>query len=144
MSRFVTPAPQGARLFSAPTTRDNIADYATRVAQYVPTEIVAFYLAGLAVINSTVNASSTQQQVDMAILYFGAWVLTPIYLWLLGRGKSPKVVHIIVASLAFPIWAYSIGGFLTAIGWYQAFLAWLLLAVFTLVSGAIIPREGQP
>ncbi len=92
-----------------------------------------------------------------ALVFVLGVVCTPLYLWQQGRAsQTPWATHAAVATLAFMVWAYAIGGsfFLQAMPGlsqlYNGQVAAAGLIVFTLLSGAIKPpgdgtteREGE-
>jgi hypothetical protein len=143
MSRFVDPIEPGARLFSKDDRAKSLSDYTERVAKYVPAELVALYLSMMPIINSTTTKDTFERNAYLLVLFAVTWVFTPIYLLLIGRNVDTKRVQIIMSTIAFPIWAYSIGGYFTAIQWYRTFPAVFLIAIFTLISGAIRPIKEK-
>jgi hypothetical protein len=142
VSRFVLAAPVNPALASSSGDKD---DYLTRIAKYVPTEIVAAYvfLNGL-----LISASAAQLPGERWLWYLAAfvlcWVLTPLYL--LRRAApvaQPRRMQVVLSTVAFPIWAYAVGGglFVTVA---SGVVASVLLVVFSLVSGLFEPKAGDP
>lgn len=68
-------------------------------------------------------------------------VLIPIYLWF-SRDESEEgewpVLTIVMALLAFPVWAYAVEA-VAFRPYYDGTLAAIALAIFTVISGAVSP-----
>ena len=139
-------------------------NYLERIAKYVPAEIVAFFIfvnsicAGA--IDKHISDSSPEsfhallakalETVTMAgfnvwIVSWGllllGFVLTPLYLLAVRDPNDPGEfvgLNIAVALVAFPVWAYAVGA-VAFRPWYDGGLASILVAVFSVVSGAISP-----
>jgi hypothetical protein len=115
--------------------------YPERVAKYVPGEVVAAYLAAIQVIGASKGG-----RFDACTLYeisfFVCLVATPVYLLLLGKPQEPRVLHAIVSTGAFVVWAYALGGIFVPACWnlHDATAAALLLIGFTLLSGLVKPK----
>ena len=145
-------------------------EFADRLAKYIPAEVLGAYLAlenGLdlktavtKVKTTAVSTAATTEaaganvqtvlekfgpQLPMGVFLLGL-VFTPLYIWHLGRTtKSPWATHALVATLAFAVWAYAMGGsfFMQSYGsvaaLYDGKLASAALIVFTLISGLVKP-----
>jgi hypothetical protein len=68
------------------------------------------------------------------------FVLTPVYLNKMADKGKPKRNHLIVSSVAFPIWAYLVSGNQVAPGFYDAGLATVIAILFSLIS-ALVPMN---
>lgn len=115
--------------------------YATRVAKYIPGEILAAYVAMLGIIE-TVGDAQLKKWLFLAALVLCA-VFTPIYFIKAAEDGEPRTVHVVVSSLAFLVWAYSLDGYFGVMEIYHAAVGSFLLIVFTLASGAIVPQPGK-
>lgn len=144
MSRLVTPLASGddrAQLASG-EANDRRA-YLERVAKYVPAEVLAAYTALLGFF----GAVRPDWQVPVYWAGFAVCLAaTPLYLSKMGRQSEPKQTHLVVSSIAFVVWAYSIGGPTAVFGpdalaIYDPGLAGAAMVIFTLVSGLVIPRQ---
>lgn len=113
-------------------------NYLARVAKYVPSEILAAYITALGIIN-TVAEPGLKWWLYLAFLVL-CLVFTPIYFNQMANQGQPKAAQMVVSTLAFLVWAYSLGGFFEVVGIYHSVVASLVLIAFTLVSGAIVPR----
>ena len=143
MSRFVVPRDTRTLRAGGGDGGDG-DDYLTRVAKYVPSEVVAFYLF----INGAILAAPAGSLPgDRFIWHIGAfllcWVATPVYLVRRASAGQPKRLQIVLSSVAFPVWAYAVGGAVFA-AYYTAAMGSILVATFTFVAGLFAPRPGDP
>lgn len=97
-----------------------------KVVKYIPTEIVAAYVAVANILQPTEAALKTAGADPglVAKLYTPLWVvfgvllvLTPIYTWLFAQepNKPKPIYQSIVAPIAFTAWVFAIGGPFTAL-----------------------------
>ena|SRR5713226_5867000 len=146
MSRFVepqTPATEDERA-AASATGD---DYAARVAKYVPAEIVAAYVAILAVLDPAApGTDAARTHLLCRVAFLVLWASTPLYLALLGRGRrrgghGAPAVQLVVSSVAFVVWAYALRGLSCAFPAiaFDGKTAFVALVLFTLLSGLATP-----
>ena len=142
MSRLVEARPRGARAFGGNATQD-IKDYFDRVARYVPSEILAAYLTLLPIVIGTTKADPTIRITLLAVILFGLGLLNIPYLLRAALPHQPKRKHIIVSTLAYLTWTYSIGGLWTDLGVYREAVAAILIVFMSLGSGLVIPYEGE-
>lgn len=133
----VVPAGAG-RLRSGEPTAD-IKAYFDRVAKYIPAEVVAAYISANGV------ASLAPSPGTLFTLIFAACVIcTPLYITRFTNTRKEAWTNSVMAVLAFMVWAYATGGGLVMyLGWYDAPTASVILVLFTLVSGAVVPVAKQ-
>jgi len=140
--RIVTGAPVSARPSgSAPVpTTDG---YLSRLAKYIPAEIVGLYLFMTGVIPQTSGQSNATAH---WIVFAACCGLTFVYMWHVtrkeGSGK-PLWSQVILATIAFPVWVFAIGGPFKAYAWYQSWIAALVLGCVTIAFGMIQPAPGS-
>jgi len=148
-------------------TQKQADTYLERVAKYVPAEIVAFYLFVNSILNAAANEpvaaaiaapNSSPTGIKDAIqglamagisVWVIAWIvlivaliMTPIYLISVSDPQDPnehRWLNITVSVIAFPFWAYAIDA-LAFKPWHDGVLASIMLAIFTVISGAITPE----
>ncbi len=139
---------------AAPSSVDN---YSARIAKYVPAEIIAFYLAadklftapgGQADVSPGQGALTVyinSHLVGFSVLVFAvALVATPLYIRSQAETDQPWLVNVVMASVAFVIWTYTIQGTIfTQTGAYDSRIATFCVLAFTLLSGFVIPG-GKP
>jgi len=134
----------------APSSVDN---YSARIAKYVPAEIIAFYLAadklftapgGQANVSAEQGALTAYINSHLAgfsvIVFLVALVATPLYIRLQAETDQPWLVNVVMASVAFVVWTYTIQGTMfIQTGTYDSRIATFCVLVFTLLSGFVIP-----
>lgn len=150
MARLVIPKSSTNGHFAAAGAKDRPADsYSDRLVKYLPAESVAFYagidklVASHFGIDSTATAAAhvSPGALIWAALFFAVGLLgTPIYLYRRRLAGQPWVMNVIISTIAFPLWAYTLGGSLfVIIGWYSVFVAGLLAPLFTFIAGWFEP-----
>jgi hypothetical protein len=142
MDRLVQAIPRGAKAFSGNGTQD-VKDYLNRVARYVPAEILAAYLTLLPIVIGTTRTQAALRIGLLAVILFGLGLINIPYLLRMAPADKPKRKHIIVSTLAYLAWTYSIGGFWTTLGLYHEAVAAILIVFVSLGSGLVIPYEGE-
>ncbi|QPC91317.1 hypothetical protein [Mesorhizobium sp. INR15] len=141
--------------------------YLDRVAKYVPAEIVAFFIFVNSILDNATekpvaaalagNSADIPAAVKAAIMgvtmagisvWTVSWtvliialLMTPIYLKSMSdsddKAEAPGT-NIVMSMLAFPFWAYAVDA-LAFRPWHDGALASVMLATFTVISGAIRP-----
>jgi hypothetical protein len=111
------------------------SEWPQKIAKLIPTELVTAYGAlGAAIL-------TIEEEAWRAPLYIASFVLclvlTPVYLYRADANNLPKRNHLIVSTLAFPVWAYLVSGKVVVPNLYDAGLATVVAIVFSLVTGAI-------
>lgn len=122
------PAPPSGAL-GAPAIGPPADKYKDRLLKYIPADVVAIYLT----LTSTVAAAA-----DGSLKWWLAWIVfvvvgicTPFYMKHIGKITDQK--QIIVGSIAFIIWAASLGAPFdkTHIPWFEPIIVALILPLFT-------------
>jgi hypothetical protein len=117
---------------------DNQVDnYIERLFKYIPSEIVALYLAILPYLK---NATQSTEYL-IAILLTAA---TFLYLLLVQKVKKP--LQLLLSCTCFVLWVFALGGPFRFYQWYteSPYLPALALGVATLFIPAIPPDNGKP
>jgi hypothetical protein len=118
----------------------DIKEYFDRVAKYVPAEVVAAYVSANGVATLARNPGTL-----FFFIFLACLVCTPLYITRFTSTRKEAWTNSLMAMAAFVVWAYATGGGLTKhIGWYDAPTASVILVLFTLVSGAVVPVTKQP
>jgi hypothetical protein len=131
----------GTGRFRSGNTTEEIKDYFERVGKYVPAEIIAAY------ISATNMAPLARRPGTLLLIIFVICVVcTPLYVTRFTKTRKESVVNSLMAVAAFVVWAYATGGGLFKyLDWYDAPTATVVLVLFTLASGAVIPFvNGSP
>ncbi len=138
--------------------------YLERVAKYVPAEIVAFFIFVNAILSDAVDKklatlttepgkaltealnSASLAGIDVVTVSWFVIVVSlimiPIYLFNMRDPDDPEEslkLNIVIALLAFPFWAYAVDA-VAFRQWHDGALASVLLATFSVISGAISPE----
>ncbi|MDR4469851.1 MAG: hypothetical protein MRJ68_16400 [Nitrospira sp.] len=126
------------RLRSGKSTMD-IKEYFDRVAKYIPAEVIAAYISanGLATLSQNPGTLFT-------LIFVVCVVCTPVYITRFTSTRKEAWTNGVMAVVAFIVWAYATGGGLIRyLDWYDAPTASVILVLFTLVSGAVVPVARQ-
>jgi hypothetical protein len=105
-----------------------------KIAKLIPAEIITGYMG---LIGVALNIRPDWQLYAYAAFFLLCWVLTPFYLNQMAEPGKPKRNHLIVSSLAFPVWAYLVSGHQVIPDYFDAGLATAVAIVFSLVTGLI-------
>jgi hypothetical protein len=89
---------------------------------------------------ATMNpAEQSAKWAAWGILVLGV-ILTPAYLVYLSGGKAPYRLQAAISTIAFLLWAYTLGGPFKSVDLYNAQIGAILLIAFTLVAGLFQPK----
>lgn len=121
------------------STRD-MDTYFDRVIKYVPTDIVAAWVAA----NGLIRSSADVPQDKLLWISFGfGLVLTAA--WTLKQTAMPNkplaVTQTVIAIGAFTVWVFALGGPFETLAFYRPVYGSLILILYTLVAALVIPRE---
>ncbi len=152
MARLVVPASNTSGRFADAGVKDLPADgYSDRLVKYLPAESVAFYTLIDKMVASHFGIDSTASSVLHAPAVASVWAAiffaigligTPIYLYRRRLPNQSWVMNVTISTIAFPLWAYTLGGSLFVItGWYSVFAAGLLAPLFTFITGWFEPAS---
>jgi hypothetical protein len=117
--------------------------YFDRVIKYIPADIVSAWVF----VTAATNAAS--DDVPKATILWIAFVcgLVLTALWTLKQtsepGKPPAVAQTVISTAAFGVWVFALGGPFTALPFYKPLYGALLLVLFTLVVGLIVPNDDS-
>jgi hypothetical protein len=124
--------------------RDNaVAEFLQKIGQLVPSEVLAFFLAVLGVArNSLDSAGKLTENAHLVLVaaFVLGLVVTPAYLWRMAANDpspAPKIIHLILSTVAFGVWAYAIGGAELFGDAYQPLIGAVLPIFFMIVAGLI-------
>lgn len=128
-------------------------DFATRVAKYIPSEVVAGYIALDRTLNDTrryfglrnFEAASPSFVLDILpeLVFLLCLIFLPIYVRRVARTEQfgSWVFHAAIMLLGFIVWSYAVvGSVFVKHGLYDARLAGVMLIVFSLTSGLFVTR----
>jgi hypothetical protein len=131
------------RIESQPEVTTPADGYLTRIVKYVPTEFISIFLA----INNFVLSSPSKPRLTTNQYWIATAVLlvaNAIYIYFATRqaGKPPATTQIIVSTVLYAVFIYSIGGpFMEAgLTWYKPQYAAVVLPVALFIAGFIVPN----
>ena len=110
--------------------------YLTRIVTYIPTEIIAGYVAITGYIKSLPPA---QQYGWFAVTAGALLVTTPIWIMSAARdsGSRRPIGHAVAAALAFAAWVFASGGPFAHFAWYQPAMGSIVLVLVCLALPTI-------
>ena len=117
---------------------DNQVDnYIQRLFKYIPSEIVALYLAVIPFLRDATQSTEY-------LIAGGLTVVTFLYLLLVQKVKKPT--QLFLSCTCFLLWVFALGGPFRFYEWYTKtpYLPLLALGVATLFIPAIPPDNGNP
>jgi hypothetical protein len=137
VSRRIETGTPGAKL--GPDSHQE--EYLGRLAGYVPTEIVGLYIAAAGMVPAAVTSRGTA----LWWIFAGCFALTPVYLGFATKDpkKGPLWLQILLATIAFPVWVFAMGGPFTSFQWYQGWIASIVLFFVTVIFGMVKPKLGS-
>jgi hypothetical protein len=113
-------------------------DYLGRLVKYIPAEIIGLYVAA----SGFVPKGETT---CLWIVFTVSFLLTPIFLlratW--DPTKGPLLLQVILATIAFPVWVFALGGPFAQLSWYKSFVGSIILVFVTFIFGFFRPRPGS-
>ena len=111
------------------------SEWPQKIAKLIPTELVTAYgaLSGAILV---VEMEAWRPPLYL-VSFVLCMILTPIYLRKADPNNLPKRNHLIVSTIAFPVWAYLVSGNAVVPEHYDAGLATFIAIVFSLITGAI-------
>lgn len=139
MTRLVVPKSVGGAPFAlggAPPDQ-----YQDRLVKYLPAESIALYTLTDKMLFATAKPETWLYSYGPWLLFLLGLVGTPLYLWKQRKPDQPWKMHAIIGTVAFALWAYTLGG--TLFVWhdkYDPLLASLLAPIFTFVAGLFEPN----
>ena len=139
MGRIVTAQPTTTTAKVAPDNSQQQDDRMTRIIKYIPSEVIAGYLAMKQLIPSLPPNLHYGFYLGNVILFF---VLNIIYLRQYANAGDPLKTHVVVSSVAFIIWTYCVDSGLTEMLHITVTgFPSILLLLFSIASGFIVPKQ---
>lgn len=153
MPRLVVPLNRTkGRFAAADITQVPNDEYKDRLVKYIPAESVAMYTFAdkflIAYYGINADGVATRVPADWVLsfaplaLFLLGFIGTPIYLRKQRLPGQPWKLHATLSTIAFGLWAYTLGGSLILIHhWYHVVLAGLAAPAFTFIAGAFEPKS---
>jgi hypothetical protein len=109
----------------ADNTLGKLKDFLSKVALHIPSEVLSIYTIG-----KSMSLAMPGLEGWWTLI---CWALTIGLRWRFTEG-SGKVKNVTFSAIAFPIWAFALGG--TLLGWSPPEpVTGLLILVFTVIAG---------
>lgn len=122
------------------TREVNQADgYFSKVLKYIPSEIVMVFISLEGVIRTAFAYQPDRLETSLWVLAGVLTFLTPVWLWRVMKVK--RFSHLLVSTIALPVWMFAIGGPFTTFSWYNQSLGAVALPLFTLLVPIFIGGE---
>jgi hypothetical protein len=125
-------------------------DYLTRMAKYVPAEVLGFSLLVNSILAQAMVAGGDHANMagfSVTAIAVGALIvgiiLTPLFCWYVREEGDAWAVNAAVSTIAFPFWSYLTGAVAFA-KFHDGNLAVILILTFTAISGLVAPLPDQP
>jgi hypothetical protein len=112
--------------------------YKDKLLKLIPSEIVAAYLVILGILN---NQQIIIQEADITEIFqwivFGIiLVLTPVYLRKFQNVM--KISQLVLTSISFVVWSYSLGGPFIVSGLHHSTIASIIMILWTLAAPTFV------
>lgn len=111
-------------------------DYRARLLKLIPSEIVAAYM----VVSGIIPEDSAKW--GTLIVSIVLLILVPFYLKRIQNVQ--RTSQLIVTMISFIVWLYSLGGPFEAWNLYQAWIASIILILWTLMVPLVVNPKVQP
>ena len=114
-------------------------DYKARLLKLIPSEIVAAYL----VLSGIIPEESAKW--GILIVSVVLLILVPLYLWRIHNVK--RCAQIIITTISFVVWVYSLGGPFLSWGMHKAWIGSVILVLWTLIVPLVVdpkPKTAVP
>jgi hypothetical protein len=115
----------------------NPDSYTDRLLKYIPVEVVAVYLAVNGALGTLTDAGT--RTFLIWVVFFLLLAGTPLYLARIQ--KVSKRVQLLIATVSFAVWVFSVGGPFSNLGWYQPVYGAIILPLFTFFVPVIEPES---
>lgn len=141
MSRRIETGPARGSTAAGGAGAPTPEDYLGRLAKYIPAEILGLYVA----MSAAAPVTDPHYGTILWVIFALNLTLVPIYMWIVTSrepGKGPLWVQVVFATIAFPVWAFAMGGPFKQLSWYQGWMATILLMFVTVMFGIKKPEPG--
>jgi hypothetical protein len=125
-------------------------NYLDRMVKYVPAEIIAGFMLINSILDQAMKSggpSATMAGFPVSgiavVALLCGMALVPLFCWYVREEGDAWVTHALVATVAFPFWAYLLGAVAFA-DHHDGNLAVILVLTFTAVSGLVAPQARRP
>jgi hypothetical protein len=118
-------------------------NYKDKLLKLIPSEIVAAYLVILGILsNEEITIQETNITAIVHWVVFGfILLLTPVYLRKFQNVM--KISQLVLTSVSFIIWSYSLGGPFSVSGLYNATIGSILMILWTLAAPTFVKTKPE-
>jgi hypothetical protein len=111
--------------------------YVDKLFKYIPADVTAGWIAVTGLLSQLSNPSSALLWVLFVIFV----AFAALWTWRQTRlaGAPPAIVQIIIATIAFIVWVFALGGPFATLPWWNSVYGAILLIVYTLAVPLINP-----
>ncbi|MCC7389436.1 MAG: hypothetical protein IT431_11775 [Phycisphaerales bacterium] len=110
--------------------------YRDRLLKYIPGEVIVVWGTISAIITQA-KPPAAQEQLILWVVFAVLLVATPLYQWRLLKIRLP--VQLAVATIAFAVWVFYLGGPFASVGWYKPLYGAVVLPLFTFLVPLLEP-----
>lgn len=111
-------------------------DYVAQLIKFIPSEIVSFYVAIFAAAGAVTGITSGTYWIMFVMGLVATFVFT------LANNKKELMANqipgvfskTIISTIAFFVWAFTLGAPFTSLSWYHPFYGTMLLMFYTLLA----------
>jgi hypothetical protein len=139
MGRLVKPKIVSSAGRATSAGRDEGESYAERVAKYIPAEVVAVYMSLTGILKAVENDDSLKLGAAWFVFALGL-IATPLYLTRMRRPQSGEGWQLVLATVSFALWAYTLGGPFETLSFYRPWLGSLAVGIWTFLAGRHDPK----
>jgi hypothetical protein len=111
----------------------DIQDYKDKLLKLIPSEIVAAYM----ILQGIIPEDSSR--IGTLVVGIALTILTPVYLNRIHNVK--RTVQLVLTTISFIVWLYTLGGPFRAWGIYQAWIGSVILIIWTLIIPLFIRAQ---
>ena len=133
----------------ATVTKSNVESAMTMLFAYIPTEIIALYIAVLAALGTSITVKTAHW-----VTFISFFIGTPIVVWLVYAAKTKALVkelplhpgdwpkwEMFAATMAFTAWAFALPNspFGMFVDWYSSAIASVIILITSAVLSLLAP-----
>ena len=131
---------------------NNTQPYSDKLVKLIPSEIIGAYMVLSNILGST--AGSMQASVKpfpvtdndlkpilLQVVFFVLLILTPVYLKKISRVNN--ITQLIVTTISFIIWVYTLGGPFIVWGIYYSLIGSVVLVLWSVIIPLFVPATGS-
>ena len=144
--RIVTTAyhakgPAAQAQAAGPGGAPDVDTYFDRVLKYIPADVISAWVFVVAAVNGAPD--DVPKPAVLWVAFACGLVLTALWTHRRTRepGRPPAVTQIALATVAFGVWVFALGGPFATLGFYRPVYGSLLLVLYTLSSGLVVPDQ---